>query len=169
MSTHIDDKFIQLSARLGELLIQKNFSIVTAESCTGGWLSHVLTSLPKTSSWFERGFITYSDDSKIELLEVDSHLIEEKGAVSKEVAIAMAKGALNNSKAQVSIAITGLAGPDKDDESSPPVGTCWISWSIRNKQVETICKKFDGDRTNVNYQAIEFAISHLIEILKSLD
>lgn len=137
---------------------------MTAESCAGGWIAQVLTSVPTSSSWFECGFVTYSEQSKVEMLDINCEAIKQYGAVSKEIAIAMAQGAIANSKAQISIAVTGLAGPDKDEISSPPVGTCWFAWSINNKII-TAAEHFQGDRNTVNYLAVKKALSGLIELL----
>lgn len=165
MTKVIVEDLVKLAVRVGEQLDRLELSLATAESCTGGWVGHVLTAVPTSSGWFERGFITYSDDAKIEMLGVSSRDIDKFSPVSEEVAIAMAKGAITHSKAHVSVAITGLAGPDKDDKSKAPIGTCWIAWSIKNQEITTQCRLFNGDRNTVNYGAVELALAELIHIL----
>jgi nicotinamide-nucleotide amidase len=165
MNDIVHSDLIRLAIRIGDRLEKLKLSLATAESCTGGWIAQVLTSVPTSSSWFERGFVTYSEQSKIDMLNVDCNAIKQYGAVSKEVAIAMCRGAIVYSNAQVSIAVTGLAGPDKDETSSPPLGTCWFAWSIKNEKIITAVECFPGDRNNINYQAVKNALSGLIKLL----
>ena len=141
---------------LSEKLLSKHWHIATAESCTGGGLAQLLTSIPGSSDWFERGFVTYSNESKSEMLGVKTDTLEKYGAVSEEVAREMAEGALKYSHADVSIAITGVAGPDGGSVEKP-VGTVWFAWCVSGKTCSE-CKHFTGDRAHVREQAVEFAV-----------
>ena len=116
-----------IAKEIGDKLKQRQLQLVTAESCTGGQLAQTITSVPGASTWFERGFITYSNLSKQQMLGVDETLLNRYGPVSEEVVLAMAGGALNKSPASVSIAITGIAGPDGGTEQLP-AGTIWTAW-----------------------------------------
>lgn len=136
--------------------------LVTAESCTGGLLSAVITNVPGASSSLERGFVTYSNESKTEMLGVPKKLIAEHGAVSKEVAIAMAEGALKHSHADISVAITGIAGPDGGSKEKP-VGLVYIAVSYKGK-TRAIRHHFSGNRTQVRQQSVEKAFSHLLSV-----
>lgn len=140
--------------------------LVTAESCTGGGLASILTSIPGSSVWFERGFITYSNDSKRELLGVHDDLLDSYGAVSEQAAAAMAAGAIANSHAAVSVAITGIAGP-AGGTPDKPVGTVCLAWSIRNGETRTTRVVFDGDRRMIREQAILMALQGLLDLLES--
>jgi len=144
-----------------EDLLQKcrdnNLKIVTAESCTGGMIAKYLTDIAGSSDVFERGFVTYSNEAKTEELGVDAKLIEEHGAVSEEVAKAMAEGALKSSHASISVAVTGVAGPDSSE--SKPVGLVYIATT--SKASETICKKceFSGSRDEIRKSTVEAAFA----------
>jgi len=140
--------------------------LVTAESCTGGGLAYLLTSIPGSSTWYERGFITYSNDSKRELLNVPDDTLHSYGAVSEQTAAAMATGAIENSHAAVSVAITGIAGPDGGTPDKP-VGTVCLAWCIRNGETRTTRVVFDGDRRMIRDQAILMALQGLLDILES--
>lgn len=137
--------------------------LATAESCTGGGLSYWLTSVPGSSDWFERGFVTYSNDAKIDMLQVDPLIIETHGAVSEVTAIAMADGVIKLSRANLGIAITGIAGPD-GGSSEKPVGTVWIAWS--GKHFKTFAQHFvfTGDRQAVRLAAMTTALEKLNEL-----
>ena len=151
-----------LSERLGRLLLEQELKLVTAESCTGGGLAEIITRIPGSSNWFERGFVTYSNEAKQELLGVPFDLIEQFGAVSEETAIAMAEGALDNSQADVSVSITGIAGPDGGTEDKP-VGTVCFAWSGRNMETHSARTLFKGNRSEVRFQACMMAIQGLID------
>jgi len=133
--------------------------LVTAESCTGGGLAYAITAIPGSSKWFERGFVTYSNESKQELLGVSSNTLEKYGAVSEQTVIEMAHGALRNSHADFSIAITGIAGPD-GGTAEKPVGTVWFAWGTKDK-IQSQLKFFQGDRKSIREQAIEYALGLL--------
>lgn len=155
------DKLTTLSSKLGEHLLQKHLRLATAESCTGGGLGYVLTEIPGSSNWFERGFITYSNDAKISLLNVKQETLNQFGAVSEQTAREMAEGALKNSQAQISVSITGIAGPD-GGTSDKPVGTVW--WAIARKDHPTIATVdiFKGNRTEIRLAVIQRVMEHLL-------
>jgi len=136
-----------LVERLAELLLKKKLLLATAESCTGGLIAGACTDLSGSSNWFERGLITYSNEAKTELLGVDAALIERRGAVSEEVAQAMAQGALAHSHAQVAVAVTGVAGPTGGSRAKP-VGTVWFGFAVPG-QLLTEKMHFIGDRAAV--------------------
>ena len=147
-------------------LIKKKLYLTTAESCTGGLIAGACTDLSGSSQWFERGFVTYSNEAKTEMLSVDAALITQFGAVSQQVAAAMAQGAVKNSKAQVSVAVTGVAGPNGGSPEKP-VGTVWISWSVSG---QTCCElhHFAGDRAMVRALTVQQALQGLIERLEKI-
>lgn len=138
--------------------------VVTAESCTGGWVGQVITSIPGSSHWYDRGFITYTNRSKREILGVSTDILARFGAVSEQTARAMAEGALANSRADVSLAITGIAGPGGGSEEKP-VGTVCFAWAGKNREIRTERRQFDGDRTAVRRQAVEAALLGLSEFI----
>jgi nicotinamide-nucleotide amidase len=150
---------------VADLLLKINFKLVTAESCTGGAVAVACTDLAGSSAWFERGFVTYSNAAKTELLGVDAALIETHGAVSEAVARAMAHGALANSHAQVSLAVTGVAGPGGGSPAKP-VGTVWFAWGVSG-QVQTQKMQFAGDRASVRRAAVHHALQGLHKLLRS--
>ncbi|AET90058.1 MULTISPECIES: CinA family protein [Caballeronia] len=153
----------QLAIRVGNKLRDERLMLATAESCTGGMVATAITDISGSSAWFERGFVTYSNLAKIEMIGVPAALIEQHGAVSEPVAKAMAEGALRNSRAQVSVAITGVAGPAGGSEAKP-VGTVSFAWSNRlHTGVET--QHFKGDREQVRSQAAAHALRALLEFL----
>ena len=156
---------IDLTKTLAEILLSRNWMVSLAESCTGGLVSATLTELAGSSEWFERGYITYSNEAKTECLAVPAQLIESYGAVSEPVAKAMAEGARINSGSDVAIFITGIAGPS-GGTAEKPVGTVCFGWATEN-QTLTKTMHFDGDRQAVRQQATEFALTELIALLRS--
>jgi nicotinamide-nucleotide amidase len=156
-----------LCEALAQVLIARKMSMVTAESCTGGLIAASCTQLSGSSVWFERGFVTYSNVAKTESLGVASSLIEANGAVSEEVAKAMALGALAHSPAHISVAVTGIAGPS-GGSAAKPVGTVWLAWAWRDaKQVincETMLRHFQGSRAEVRNATAELALDHLSKV-----
>jgi nicotinamide-nucleotide amidase len=137
--------------------------LACAESCTGGLLAGACTELSGSSLWFERGFVTYSNEAKTELLGVDATLIQQHGAVSEPVARAMVQGALTHSRAQVAVAITGVAGPTGGTPTKP-VGLVWFGFALP-AQVLTEHRHFAGDRTTVRAAAVRHALQRLTELL----
>ncbi|WP_343293381.1 CinA family protein [Vandammella animalimorsus] len=150
----------QLQA-LAEHLLRSGRMLVTAESCTGGLLAAACTELPGSSRWFERGLVTYSNAAKQQLLGVPAALIEREGAVSQAVALAMAHGALAHTPAQLSVAITGIAGPDGGSPAKP-VGTVWFAWGNGQTLQAQRCQ-FEGDRTAIRQAAMRHALARLLE------
>ncbi len=155
----------QQAEQLAELFLKCSGKVVTAESCTGGGLAEILTRIPGSSAWYERGFVTYSNESKNELLSVPLETLEQYGAVSEETATAMAEGALNNSHAEYSVSITGIAGPDGGTEDKP-VGTVCFAWCKRGERGTATRICFDGDRLKVRDKSCLLAMQGLIERLQ---
>jgi nicotinamide-nucleotide amidase len=149
--------------RLSEALKARGWTLATAESCTGGLIAAGCTSLSGSSDWFERGFVTYSNAAKTEQLGVDETLIEGYGAVSEAVARAMAEGARRHSKAQVAVAVTGVAGPTGGSPEKP-VGLVWFGWSVGPHSWAERCQ-FEGDRAAVRAATVQHALARLLEAL----
>jgi nicotinamide-nucleotide amidase len=152
-----------LCARLAERLLARGWMLATAESCTGGMIAAACTDLSGSSNWFERGFVTYSNEAKTDLLGVDPALIERHGAVSEVVARAMAFGAVRHSRAQVSVAVTGVAGPT-GGSAEKPVGTVWFGFQV-DGQLTSELRRFDGVRAAVRAATVQHALQRLIELL----
>lgn len=152
----------ELALEANSVLKEKGWKLVTAESCTGGGVGYWITSVAGSSDCFERGFITYSNEAKIEQLGVTPLTLETFGAVSEQTAREMAEGALRNSNADVSVAITGIAGP-KGGNAQKPVGTVWIAYASCTQPTEAVIDIYTGDRQQVREQAIAKALSLLIE------
>lgn len=152
-----------LCLQLASQLRMMKWQMATAESCTGGLISARCTDLPGSSQWFERGFVSYSNAAKSELLGVSPSLIAEHGAVSEAVAKAMALGAVFRSKAQVSLAVTGIAGPEGGRQDKP-VGTVWFGWCV-NGLVSAQLQVFNGDRSRVRESACVYALQGLLHRL----
>ena len=148
---------------VADFLVKNNWFLATAESCTGGLISAACTDLAGSSSWFERGYVTYSNAAKTELLGVDAALIATEGAVSEAVARAMASGALSHSHAQVSVAVTGVAGPT-GGSALKPVGTVWFGFALPGKVVSEM-RHFDGDRAAVRTATVQHARLRLLDLL----
>ena len=147
---------IQISAQLRA----RGWMLATAESCTGGMIAAACTDLAGSSQWFERGFVTYSNAAKTEMLGVPAALIEAHGAVSEPVARAMATGAVARSHAQVAVAVTGVAGPS-GGSADKPVGTVWFGWCVAG-QTQAERQHFDGDRAAVRAQTVAHALGRLL-------
>ena len=156
----------ELAERLGQFLLARNMFLVTVESCTGGGLAEIITRIPGSSRWFERGFVTYANVSKQELLGVNSDILARCGAVSEETALAMADGALSNSHAHISVAITGIAGP-AGGTPEKPVGTVCIAWAGKGISPRAVHTVFQGDRLQVRHQACLLAIQGLLDLLET--
>ena len=154
-----------LVALLADLLRQKQWMMATAESCTGGLIAGACTDLAGSSDWFERGIVSYSNAAKAELLGVDPALIAAHGAVSEPVVRAMAAGALERSKAQVSVAVTGVAGP-AGGSADKPVGTVWFGWSV-NGQLRSERRHFEGDRAAVRAATVHYALQTLVHLIRN--
>jgi nicotinamide-nucleotide amidase len=154
-----------LTKTLAQILLSRNWTVSLAESCTGGLVCATLTELAGSSEWFERGYITYSNEAKAECLDVPLQLIESHGAVSEEVAKAMAEGARINSGSNVAISITGIAGPS-GGSAEKPVGTVCFGWATEN-QTLTKTMHFAGNRQTIRQQAAQFALTELIALLRN--
>jgi nicotinamide-nucleotide amidase len=153
----------QLCAEVAQALIARNWKLATAESCTGGMIAAACTDLGGSSQWFERGFVTYSNEAKVDSLGVDPALIAGHGAVSEVVARAMAFGAIRHSLAQASVAVTGVAGPTGGSQDKP-VGTVWFGFQVDGRLTsETV--RFDGDRAAVRTATVQHALRRLLELL----
>jgi nicotinamide-nucleotide amidase len=148
---------------MADLLLNKRLKLVTAESCTGGLISAACTDLAGSSNWFERGFVTYSNEAKTELLGVEERLLQRAGAVCEGVARAMVQGALAHSHAQVAVAVTGVAGPTGGSPAKP-VGTVWFGFAVPGQVVTEKCH-FAGDRAQVRAAAVQHALRRLVELL----
>lgn len=151
-----------LARELGEVLSGQGLMLATAESCTGGWVSQCVTDVPGSSVWFDRGFVTYSNAAKTEMLNVDPVLIRLHGAVSEPVVRAMVAGALRFSQAGLALAISGLAGPG-GGSADKPVGTVWFAWQRSGGESFSRCEVFPGDRRHVRQQAVMVALQGALE------
>lgn len=151
--------------QLSRILINKGWYIACAESCTGGWVAKLFTDLAGSSGWFERGYVTYSNRAKQEMLGVSAKSLDDFGAVSEEVVRQMALGACQQAATQVSLAISGIAGPTGGSKEKP-VGLVWFAWCV-NGQLETCSKIFAGDRNAVRQQAVEVSIDKLLGFLST--
>ena len=149
-------------ALLAKLLLQQQWMLATAESCTGGMIAAACTDVAGSSQWFERGFVSYSNHAKHELLGVSSALLQTQGAVSEAVVRAMAEGALTHSRAQIAVAVTGVAGP-AGGSASKPVGTVWFGFATP-AGVTTEMRRFDGDRAAVREATVLHALQRLVTL-----
>ena len=162
--TDTDADLKRLAARVGRYLLKQHRHVVTAESCTGGWIAKAPTDVAGSSQWFGEGFVTYSNESKTRRLGVPRAILDKKGAVSEETVRAMAAGALRRSKAQVAVAVTGIAGPD-GAVPGKPVGTVWLGWATRRGgaiRIGTQLKHFRGDRESVRRKTVQLALQGLL-------
>jgi len=146
-------------------LLARGWMLATAESCTGGLIAGACTDLAGSSNWFERGFVSYSNAAKTELLGVDPDLIVRHGAVSEPVARAMAQGALQHSKAQCALAVTGIAGPG-GGSADKPVGTVWFAWATPDG-VHSEMQRFDGDRAQVRSATVQHSLAVLLSLAQA--
>ena len=154
---------LALTANLADILQKNGWRMATAESCTGGMIAAACTDLAGSSGWFDRGFVTYSNEAKTDMLGVAAEMIERHGAVSEEVARAMAQGAVAHSRAQASVAVTGVAGPS-GGSAEKPVGTVWLAWATPAGLVSEKCR-FDGDRAAVRQATVQQALQRLVALL----
>lgn len=161
-SEHFTHNARGLAADLLKIL---RWKMATAESCTGGLIAACCTDLAGSSDWFERGFVTYSNAAKTEMLGVDAALIIHHGAVSEAVVRAMVQGALHHSAAQVAVAVTGVAGPGGGSQTKP-VGTVWLGWATPSGVVTEV-QHFAGDRAQVRAATVRHALQRLVELLES--
>ncbi len=153
-----------LAAQLGGLLKSHGLMLSTAESCTGGGVAQAVTSVAGSSAWFERGFVTYSNLSKQQMLGVAEATIMQYGAVSEATVREMVSGALAHSAAQVALAVSGIAGPDGGTPDKP-VGTVWFAWGLKNSAILAQCHQFPGNRAEVRVHAVHTALQGVIDLL----
>lgn len=151
-----------LVEELSLLLVNSRLMLVTAESCTGGMIAAAMTDRPGSSSSFERGFVTYTNDSKIELLGVRSETLAQFGAVSEQTAAEMAEGALKNSRAHIALSVTGIAGPT-GGSADKPVGLVYIGIARKDMETQVVRNLFDGDRASIRQATVEKSLELLIE------
>ncbi len=158
----------KLAEAVGQRLLARQALLATAESCTGGWIAQVVTSVPGSSAWFDRGFVTYSNQAKQEMLGVAPETLAAHGAVSAQVAAEMAAGVLSHSQAWVAVAVTGVAGPGGGSEDKP-VGTVYLAWARRDQAPLIQRRQFAGDREEIRRQTVRVALERLIELLGADD
>ena len=152
----------ELSIDLGAALCARGWTAATAESCTGGLVAGAITDIAGSSGWFDRGFVTYSNEAKVELLGVRAETLARHGAVSEATAREMVAGALERSLASIAVAVTGIAGPG-GGTADKPVGLVWFAWAVRGGSVEAISHRFPGDRAAVREATVDLALSGLIQ------
>lgn len=161
---HDDDSLHALAEAAGQALRAQRLSLVTAESCTGGWIAKMITDIPGCSDWFEAGMAAYSYEAKQAMLGVRPQTLEVHGAVSRETVIEMVSGALVNSGASVAVAVTGIAGPS-GGTADKPVGTVWVAWKRRGGYPRAEMFQFDGDREAVRRQTVAVALNGVLSLL----
>jgi nicotinamide-nucleotide amidase len=154
-----------LARRVGAALLERGLMLATAESCTGGWVAQAVTAVAGSSQWFERGFVTYSNEAKQELLGVRAATLEARGAVSEATVLEMAAGALAHSRAGVALSISGVAGP-AGGTPEKPVGTVWHGWALAGQSPQARRHHYDGDRESVRRQAVITALAGVLELLE---
>lgn len=160
-----DDEFARLVHEVAARLLARGWRMASAESCTGGWIAKCCTDLAGSSAWFERGFVTYSNAAKQELLGVDAAALEQDGAVSRAVALQMAQGARRRAPVDIAVAVTGIAGPDGGTVEKP-VGTVWFAWSLADQATAELLT-ITGDRDAVRRRSVAHALQGLIVRLGS--
>lgn len=164
----MDDLALQdLALQAGTALFQQELMLATAESCTGGWVGQVITSIAGSSGWFERGFVTYTNVSKQEMLGVSSTTLEQYGAVSEQTASEMAAGAVARSHAQVAVSITGIAGPE-GGSTEKPIGMVCFAWMMKDGMARTETHYYSGNREEIRRQAVGGALQGVIDLLYSI-
>jgi nicotinamide-nucleotide amidase len=160
----MENELSDTAIELGQTLAAAGMSLVTAESCTGGLVAKLVTDIPGSSLWFDRAFITYTNQAKREMLGVTEKSLADYGAVSEQVVLQMASGALAASRAQIAVAISGVAGPDGGSVEKP-VGTFWFAWAWGNESLIADRQFFSGDRQSIRQQAAEHAMRRVIACL----
>ena len=158
-----DASNLALCERLAQALLARGWMLATAESCTGGMIAAACTDLAGSSQWFERGFVTYSNEAKQEMLAVEPALVTQHGAVSEVVARAMAFGAVRHSRADVGVAVTGIAGPTGGNPQKP-VGTVWFAFQVDGRLFSET-RRFDGDRAAIRTATVRHALERLLDLL----
>ena len=161
----VEQRLRELSAKAGEALQSRGDRLAAAESCTGGWIAKVVTDIPGSSAWFDRGFVTYSNEAKQDMLGVRQATLQAHGAVSEAVVREMAEGALANSRATVTVSVSGVAGPGGGTEAKP-VGRVWMAWAREGGETQARCFDFEGDRDAVRCQAVMAGLEGVREMLR---
>ncbi len=162
------ESFDALAAELGRALVARGWCCATAESCTGGLVAGAITDIAGSSDWFDRGFVTYSNAAKTGLLAVAAETLTRHGAVSEATALAMAEGALAASRADLVVAVTGIAGPGGGSEGKP-VGTVCLAWAVRGGEAQAVTCRFDGDRRAVRHAAVARALAGMLAQALAID
>ncbi|CAN5374147.1 CinA family protein [soil metagenome] len=162
----VERALLDATQRCCELLRANAATIATAESCTAGLIAKQLTDIGGSSAWYDRGFVTYSNAAKVDLIGVDAALIDAQGAVSEPVALAMVSGALVRSTATIAVAVTGIAGPG-GAVPGKPVGTVWIAWGARGEMANARLYHFEGDRQTVRARAATAALEGICNLVMS--
>jgi nicotinamide-nucleotide amidase len=160
----LDRELFDLAARAGQALRAQGLTLTTAESCTGGWVGQCVTMISGSSAWFDRGFVTYTDAAKMEMLGVPPATLQAHGAVSEQTVGEMVEGALTASRAQVALAVSGVAGPT-GGTLHKPVGLVCIAWGLRGGARRSATFHFSGDRDAVRRQAVIAALQGVLELL----
>jgi nicotinamide-nucleotide amidase len=154
----------KIAQQVADGLLEGGLMLATAESCTGGWVAKVLTDIAGSSEWFDRGFVTYSNAAKQEMLGVSEQTLSEQGAVSEAVVKEMVVGALASSGASLALSVSGIAGPGGGSQDKP-VGMVWFAWQRTGGSVQTLCQHFSGDRDSVRRQAVIVALRGVLALL----
>ena len=160
-----DADLADLVGKLASELTRLGWTMAAAESCTGGWIAKCCTDREGSSAWFDRGFVTYSNDSKQEMLGVEGQAIADEGAVSRTVAMQMASGAKDSAETEIAVAVTGIAGPE-GGTAEKPVGSVWFAWALEGSVAAQFIQ-FPGDREAVRRHAVQHALQGLIDRLSS--
>lgn len=160
-----NQSIVVLAEQLGQLLLEKNWTVTTAESCTGGLVAAAITEVAGSSAWFDQGVVSYANTAKAQLLGVEPAMLDEYGAVSEKVVLAMAAGARAASGADIAVAISGVAGPGGGSDSKP-VGTVWVAWAMDIHAAQASVFTFDGDRAAVREAALLEALHGTIRRIK---
>ena len=160
-----EERLRQLADRLSDYCIAQGRLLMTAESCTGGWIAKICTDLPGSSRWFEQGFVTYSNSAKQGMLGVSAQTLSAHGAVSEAVVREMVTGALEHGNGDLAVAVSGIAGPGGGTHFKP-TGTVWIAWKAGDGEASARRFHFEGDRDAVRFQAVEAALKGLIEVVQ---
>jgi len=155
----------ELSQEIAKALVEQSWKLAVAESCTGGWIAKSLTDLAGSSAWFDRGFVTYSNQAKIDMLGVEEQILSRFGAVSEQVALQMAHGSVQRSLADIGVSVTGIAGPS-GGSTEKPVGTVCFAWAEKNEANRVETKHFDGDRESVRHQSVVHAMAGVVKMIK---
>jgi nicotinamide-nucleotide amidase len=156
----------QLARQVGDALKAHGMTLVTAESCTGGGVAHAVTRISGSSAWFDRGFVTYSNEAKEEMLGVSPETLDQHGAVSEQTVREMAEGALQYSRAQLAVAVSGIAGPSGGTPEKP-VGMVWFAWASGDT-VSTACHRLSGDRDGIRAKSVQIALQGTVNLLNGI-